>query len=102
MNKTSPLILLMNFLFLTSWGNPADTTIERKKYNTQRISGSITLDGIPNEEAWNAVEWGGDFTQYQPNEGKSPSQQTNFKILYDDQFLYIGYQCHDSAPDSIV
>jgi hypothetical protein len=48
----------MNFLFLTGWGNPADTTIERKKYNTQRISGSITLDGIPNEEAWNAVEWG--------------------------------------------
>jgi hypothetical protein len=48
---------------------------------------------------WNG---GGDFIQYQPNEGKSPSQQTNFKILYDDQFLYVGYQCHDNAPDSIV
>lgn len=102
MYKTSLLILLMNFIFLASRGNPADTTIERKKYHTQRISGSITLDGIPNEEAWNAVEWGGDFIQYQPNEGKSPSQQTNFKILYDDKFLYIAYLCHDKAPDSIV
>ncbi|MEQ1677234.1 MAG: DUF5916 domain-containing protein, partial [Chitinophagaceae bacterium] len=60
------------------------------------------LDGIPNEEAWNQVQWGGDFTQWQPNEGQPPHQQTNFKILYDDRFLYVGYQCHDNAPDSIV
>jgi len=34
--------------------------------------------------------------------GKAPSQQTNFKILYDEKFLYIAYRCHDLAPDSIV
>lgn len=79
-----------------------DSAVFRKKYNTNRLNGTITLDGIPSEEAWNAVEWGGDFTQWQPNEGKPPSQQTNFKILYDDKFLYIGYRCHDLSPDSII
>src|SRR6185369_18093357 len=102
MNRASLLTILLNFLFFVALSNPGDSVIVKKKYFTSHLNGTITLDGVPDEEAWNAVEWGGDFIQWQPNEGKSPSQQTNFKILYDDQFLYIGYQCHDNAPDSIV
>ena len=80
-----------------------NTTIETKRYDTQKLVGSpIKVDGIPDEAAWNAVAWGGDFTQYQPNEGKSPSQPTSFKILYDDKFLYVAYRCADAAPDSVV
>ena len=100
--KTNLLLIVSVLLFITSKGDPGDTVIAKKKYFTQRLTGSITLDGIPHEEAWNAVEWGGDFIQIQPNEGKAPSQQTTFKILYDDKYLYIGYRCHDLAPDSIV
>jgi hypothetical protein len=48
------------------------------------------------------VAWGGDFTQWQPHGGQAPAQQTDFKILYDEKFLYIAYRCHDQAPDSIV
>lgn len=102
MKKTNLLITLASLLFITAHGNPGDTTILKKKYFTQRLIHPITLDGIPNEEAWDAVEWGGDFIQFQPNEGSAPSQQTNFKILYDNNFLYIGYRCHDLAPDSII
>jgi len=103
MNKTCLLVGLSLIVFMTAKANPADTVITKKKYFTQRLTaGSIVLDGIPSEEAWNAVEWGGDFIQNQPNEGKPPSQQTNFKILYDNKFLYIAYRCFDSAPDSIV
>ncbi len=102
MNKTTLLVSLFLLAFFASSANPSDTTFTRKVYDTKRLTGSITLDGIPNEEAWNAVEWGGDFTQWQPNEGKAPSQPTNFKILYDNKFLYIAYNCHDQAPDSIV
>ena len=100
--KTNLLLILSVFLFTTGKSNPQDTIIAKKKYFTQRLSGTITLDGIPKEDAWNIVEWGGDFIQWMPDQGKAPSQQTNFKILYDDKFLYIGYQCHDLAPDSIV
>jgi len=96
------LVTILNFLFLAAQSNPGDTLIVKKKYTTQRLNATITLDGIPSEDAWNAVEWGGDFTQWQPNEGKPPSQQTNFKILYDEKFLYIAYRCHDLAPDSII
>lgn len=79
-----------------------DTIIPKKRYDTKRLAGAaITLDGIPNEEAWKTVEWGGDFTQWQPNEGKSPSQPTQFKILYDNKFLYVAYNCIDSTPGLI-
>src|SRR5262245_16144728 len=102
MNKTNGVLILCIFISAIAKGDPGDTVIPKKKYFTQRVTGVITLDGIPQEEAWNAVEWGGDFIQWQPHEGKPPSQQTSFKILYDDRFLYIGYRCHDLAPDSIV
>ncbi|MGB8190823.1 MAG: DUF5916 domain-containing protein, partial [Chitinophagaceae bacterium] len=100
MLKNCLLVALMTFIFLAA--HSQQDSIQRKKYFTQKLQGAITLDGVPSEEAWNAVEWGGDFTQWQPSEGKPPSQPTNFKILYDDKFLYIAYRCHDLSPDSIV
>lgn len=77
--------------------------IDKKQYFTQPLNGAgIDLDGIPDEPAWEAVPWGGDFTQFQPDDGAPPSQQTNFKILYDDKFLYVAYRAYDTSPDSIV
>ncbi len=94
-------LLLITVITIYSAMAQSDSIV-RKKYFTQHITGTITLDGIPSEEAWNAVEWGGNFTQWQPNEGKPPSQETNFKILYDEKFLYLAYRAHDLAPDSII
>lgn len=102
MNKTCFLLIFLNPLFLVAQSNPGDSTVLKKKYFTKQLNSVVTLDGMPSEEAWNLVEWAGDFTQWQPNEGKSPSQQTNFKIIYDEKFLYIAYRCHDLAPDSII
>ena len=48
--KTNLLIILSVCLFITEKGNAQDTIIAKKKYFTQRLSGTITLDGIPKEE----------------------------------------------------
>lgn len=42
------------------------------------------------------------FTQFEPSEGKQPSQTTSFAIGYDDNFIYAAFKAFDSAPDSIV
>jgi hypothetical protein len=102
MNKTGLLIFGFIFISFAAYSTSGDTVIPKKKYFTKQLNGVITLDGIPQEEAWNAVEWGGDFTQWQPNEGVAPSQPTNFKILYDEKFLYIAYRCYEVSADSIV
>ncbi len=100
--KPCLLLTIGLLLALAAKSNPADTTIQKKKYFTKRLHSEIILDGQLNEEAWNTVEWGGDFIQWMPNEGKAPSQPTSFKILYDDKYLYVAYRCHDLAPDSII
>lgn len=101
MNRSFLLSLIL-LSVTTAMSQTADTTAVKKSYTTQHIQGAITLDGIPNEEAWNAIDWTGDFTQWKPNEGKAPGQPTQFKILYDEKYLYIAYHCIDSSPDSII
>lgn len=104
-------VLLVLFLFpfclfaQTSVKNtrPDPVEIAKKQYHTQHAgTADITLDGIPDETAWDKVEWGGDFIQYQPAEGQAPHQPSQFKILYDDKYLLIAYRAFDHSPDSIV
>src|SRR5687767_8439467 len=102
MKRLFLFLLLINLLNSPASSNCLDEVPARKKYVTTSLTGAITLDGIPDDDAWKAVEWGGDFIQSQPHEGKAPSQPTGFKILYDEKFLYIAYDCHDLAPDSII
>ncbi len=105
MKKITCLLTGLTICVFTAFaGNgPGDPPVEKKKYFTQYLSGSgIDLDGIPDEPVWESVEWGGGFVQFQPNDGAEPAQETNFKILYDDKFLYVAYRVHDTAPDSIV
>lgn len=102
MRKTGTIAFLFTLLLNTAQSQSTDSVVARKRYTTKPLEGTITLDGIPNEAVWNSVDWGGDFIQYQPAEGKAPTFPSQFKILYDHRFLYIAYRCYDAAPDSIV
>lgn len=74
-----------------------------RSYYTKMIVGSPpSIDGILDDEAWELVEWAGDFTQRQPVDGAPPSQPTRFKILYDERYLYFGIEALDSEPDKVV
>ncbi len=101
MNKfLKPLLLiLLYFILLTSNA----FSQEKRKYTTARISGeSPKIDGLIDDVAWEQVSWENYFTQYQPFNGGKASQQTAFKILYDNNFLYIAVHAYDSVPDKIV
>lgn len=75
---------------------------ERKIYVTAHARHrSPVIDGRIDEECWEQVDWGGDFVQWEPHEGKPPSQQTAFKILYDDEALYFAARAFDDEPDKI-
>lgn len=68
----------------------------------ERGKNEISIDGKLDEPVWQNATWQDDFTQYEPSEGKKPSQKTEFAILLDENHLYIGFKCWDSSPDSIV
>ncbi len=73
----------------------------------QRTYTAVPVPGVPPhidgkmEKVWNAAPWSGHFTQYEPYNGKAPSQQTAFKIMYDDNNLYVLIRCYDSEPGKI-
>ncbi|HLF34926.1 MAG TPA: DUF5916 domain-containing protein, partial [Cyclobacteriaceae bacterium] len=80
-----------------------DSIIEKKTYLTKKITDVPPLiDGILDDQAWGFVDWGDEFIQFQPDEGKAPAQKTAFKILYDDKNIYVGIKCYDTEPEKIV
>lgn len=64
---------------------------------------TIDIDGVLKERAWldESSEWSTNFTQRLPNEGREPTDQTQFKIRYDNQFLYVGIICEEEKVDKI-
>jgi hypothetical protein len=76
---------------------------EKRIYTTMKIHGqSPVIDGHTGESAWSRVEWSGAFTQREPHDGQEPTYQTAFKILYDEENLYIAIRAYDEQPDRIV
>ncbi|MGB4847550.1 MAG: DUF5916 domain-containing protein, partial [Saprospiraceae bacterium] len=83
--------------------NITSAGIERRQYQTTSIGDEdISLDGIPNEIAWQKVDWASSFVQHEPDNGGKPAQQTSFKILQNNKYLYLAYRAFDTSPDSIV
>ncbi len=73
-----------------------------RKCRAIRIGESVpVIDGRLVESAWDNGSWESGFVQRDPYEGREPSEQTSFKILYDDKNVYVGVRAHDSRPDLI-
>jgi hypothetical protein len=73
----------------------------KKTLEALRIQEKIHLDAQLDESAWKNVSTATDFVYQWPTPGKTASQRTIVKVLYDDAALYIGVQCFDTHPDSI-
>ncbi|WP_405208324.1 DUF5916 domain-containing protein [Aquimarina sp. LLG6339-5] len=97
-------IQVLGLLLFTLFSNAQDSTVVKKRiYTTKPLNGSEapTINGLIEESSWDLVEWSGDFIENEPDENTPPSQQTKFKILYDQKYLYIAYRCYDTEPEKI-
>jgi len=75
---------------------------QKKQYIATKITIPPTINGTLDDDAWKSGIWAGDFTQNQPYSGRPESQKTEFKIIFDDNNLYVAIKAFDSSPDSIV
>ena len=62
----------------------------------------ITIDGVLDEPIWRAAPAIGDLTQRQPEQGATPTERTDVRLLYDRDHLYIGVIAHDSEPHRVI
>lgn len=84
----------------------SDSTVNRlagtkRVYFASRIDKHPKIDGKLNDVCWETGSWAGGFIQQVPNQGKRPSQDTEIKILYDNNNIYVGFRCYDKEPGGI-
>ena len=62
-----------------------------------RLESTITVDGDLDEQEWRLAEPASDFIQQDPHTGQPSTERTEVRLLYDDENLYVGVYCFDSA-----
>lgn len=72
-----------------------------KTLSATKVTGGIEIDGQLSENLWSNVPVAKDFTRNFPNPGTPSAQQTEVRVLYDDEAIYIGARMYDTDPDSI-
>jgi hypothetical protein len=65
-----------------------------------RLTGPIELDGLSDEAAWEAIA-PLPATMQTPTFGQAPSERTEFRVAYDDDYLYASGRLYDSDPGGI-
>ncbi|WP_024772310.1 DUF5916 domain-containing protein [Aquimarina macrocephali] len=96
--------LLVLFLFpIIAIAQDSTSTVKKRIYTTKPLNNgeTPTINGLIDEPGWDVVEWTSDFIENQPDENTPPSQETKFKIVYDQKYLYVAYRCYDTEPDKI-
>ena len=74
----------------------------RPEIRATRVAQPPVLDGRLDDLAWELAEASESLTQVEPDIGGEPTERTEFRIVYDDDALYIGLWCFDRDPDGII
>lgn len=77
-------------------------SFQKRVYNTGKIvSYSPEIDGKLTDICWNEGQWSENYIQQMPVEGGEPSQNTQMKILYDDEYIYVAIRAFETDMKKI-
>jgi hypothetical protein len=79
-----------------------DTARAERRLEAVRVTGRIDLDGRLDEGDWRGAPVARNFVQKEPREGQPASEDTEVRVLYDDDRLYVGVFAHDAEPGAIT
>jgi hypothetical protein len=84
--------------------NERQTGVQERVRTVQatRVDHAPRLDGTLDDPVWQQATPIDNFLQREPFEGRSPTEQTEVRILYAKHEVYFGVSCSDSDPKGIV
>jgi hypothetical protein len=59
------------------------------------------IDGRLDDPVWKIAAPATGFLDFLPEPGRKPSQETEVRIAWDDEGLYLAFRCHDTHPEQI-
>ena len=71
-------------------------------YPLVRTTKALIIDGVLDDPAWGEAAVIDELWQVEPVEGAPPTQRTEVRVLYNDDFIYFGIRCYDDEPDRII
>ena len=87
-------------LFLFYFFSSAQTT--NKSFIVKQINATIVPDGILDEPYWETADSANEFWEYFPLDSIQAKKQTEIKMLYDDDNLYIGITVYTAGKDYAI
>ena len=91
---------LLFYFWVLSYVLFAQNNGEVYQLNIQRMDEKIHLDGVLDESFWEDVEIATNFWLNFPVGGTPVDDevQTTVKVIYDDDFIYLGVECYGKGP----
>jgi hypothetical protein len=74
----------------------------KKEIDAVQIHTSLQIDGLLNEPEWELAKPSPRFVEIEPVQGNPPGEETDVKVLYNRQYLYIGIFAHDSLGKKAI
>ena len=81
---------------------PSSVTVPGLIASAVKVTEAPTIDGLLDEGMWQGATPLGGFVQAEPLEGMPGSENTEVRLLYDDEAIYVGVTLHDRDPSLIV
>ena len=96
--------LPISVILLSSPAFGQEPPAERRSMTALRLDEDerIVLDGVMDEEVWKRAEPASGFLQQEPQLGQPATEQTEVRIVYNRQRLYMGVICFDSEPEMLI
>lgn len=97
MPKVFPTLILLLFL------SPAlQATQGNKTIQAVRVETAPQLDGRLSDPLWQQAPPASGFMQYEPHNDRPASFESEVRVLFNDQSVFIGALLYDPNPDSIL
>lgn len=85
---------------VTAWA--AQETPVRKYATRPSNPAAPIIDGRDEDPSWKSAEIAAGFVQNEPHNGQAATEPTEFKIVHDQNNLYVFIRAHDSQPDRMI
>lgn len=80
----------------------AQSNADEYQVNIKRAQGSITVDGVIDEQDWMDADVADDWWQRSPRDDVKAHWDSEARLTYDDNNLYVAIKCYDSTGQYVV